>query len=187
MPGPLRLPGSTHDDRIGPRSVVMPLPIVRGARPRRTQRHLGLDSVVHWPRAPEDDQILLGLGLLSRWPISRLQQIEMPARHRSFAPVAMVATLGHPAGPLHVIIACLEYEPAYNDDRIAQAETVADLATDPDLDGPADRPHLLPAGSGHSASRWSRRCWRARQWTAAIHPITEQRYTAQELSWSAGS
>ena len=34
-----------------------------------------------------------------------------------------------------MIITCLEYEPAYNDDRIAQAETVADLATDPDLDG----------------------------------------------------
>ena len=46
----------------------------------------------------------------------------------------MVATLGHPAGPLHVIIACPEYEPAYNDDRIAQVETLADLATDPDLD-----------------------------------------------------
>ena len=40
-----------------------------------------------------------------------------------------------PAGPLHVIITCLEYEPAYNDDRIAQVETVAGLATDPDLDG----------------------------------------------------
>jgi endonuclease/exonuclease/phosphatase family metal-dependent hydrolase len=87
------------------------------------------------PRAPEDDQILLGLGLLSRWPISTLRQVEMPARHRSFAPVTMVATLGHPAGPLPVIIACLEYEPAYNDDRIAQAKTLADLATDPDLDG----------------------------------------------------
>ena len=47
----------------------------------------------------------------------------------------MVATLRPPAGPLHVIITCLEFEPAYNDDRIAQAETVADLATDPDLDG----------------------------------------------------
>jgi endonuclease/exonuclease/phosphatase family metal-dependent hydrolase len=87
------------------------------------------------PRAPEDDEVLLGLGLLSRWRISTLRQVEMPARHRNFVPVTMVATLGHPAGPLHVIIACLEYEPAYNDDRIAQARTLAELATDPDLDG----------------------------------------------------
>jgi endonuclease/exonuclease/phosphatase family metal-dependent hydrolase len=52
------------------------------------------------PRAPEDDQILLGLGLLSRWPISKLQQVELPARHRSFGPVAMVATLGPPCGTI---------------------------------------------------------------------------------------
>jgi endonuclease/exonuclease/phosphatase family metal-dependent hydrolase len=29
----------------------------------------------------------------------------------------------------------LEYEPAYNDDRMAQARALADLATDPALDG----------------------------------------------------
>jgi endonuclease/exonuclease/phosphatase family metal-dependent hydrolase len=61
-----------------------------------------------------------------------------PARHRpGFDPVALVATLAHPAGPLHVVVACLEYDPAYNDDRIAQAGAVAELATDPALDGPA--------------------------------------------------
>jgi endonuclease/exonuclease/phosphatase family metal-dependent hydrolase len=48
----------------------------------------------------------------------------------------MVATLAHPAGPLQVVAACLEYEPAYNDDRIAQAQALVDLATDPALDGP---------------------------------------------------
>jgi hypothetical protein len=48
----------------------------------------------------------------------------------------MVATLAHPAGPLQVVAACLEYEPAYNDDRIAQAAAVADLTTDPQLDAP---------------------------------------------------
>jgi endonuclease/exonuclease/phosphatase family metal-dependent hydrolase len=87
------------------------------------------------PRDQDDDELALGLGLLSRWPIIHLRPVEMPARHRNFAPVAMVATLTHPAGPLHVIITCLEYEPAYNDDRIAQARAMADLATDPRLDG----------------------------------------------------
>jgi endonuclease/exonuclease/phosphatase family metal-dependent hydrolase len=120
------------------------------------------------PRAPEDDQILLGLGLLSRWPISKLQQVEMPARHRSFAPVAMVATLGHPAGPLHVIIACLEYEPAYNDDRIAQVETLADLATDPDLDGSAP---IIVAGDLNAAPT-----------SAVLRPLSDVLTDA----WSAG-
>jgi endonuclease/exonuclease/phosphatase family metal-dependent hydrolase len=88
------------------------------------------------PRAEGEEELSLGLGLLSRWPIINLRSVEMPARHRGFSPVAMVSTLDHPAGPLHVIVACLEYEPAFNDDRLAQARTVAELATDPSLDGP---------------------------------------------------
>jgi endonuclease/exonuclease/phosphatase family metal-dependent hydrolase len=60
---------------------------------------------------PEDDDLTLGLGLLSRWPIDTLRQVEMPARHRPFGPVTLAATLQHPAGPLHVLVACLMYEP----------------------------------------------------------------------------
>jgi endonuclease/exonuclease/phosphatase family metal-dependent hydrolase len=78
----------------------------------------------------------LGLGLLSRWPITGLRRVQTPARHRTLDPVALVAALAHPAGPLHVVVACLEYEPAYNDDRAAQARALVDLATDPVLDGP---------------------------------------------------
>jgi endonuclease/exonuclease/phosphatase family metal-dependent hydrolase len=88
------------------------------------------------PRSDEDEVVELGLGLLSRWPITGLRRVETPARHRTLDPVALVATLAHPAGPLHVVVACLEYEPAYNDDRIAQARALVDLATDPALDGP---------------------------------------------------
>jgi endonuclease/exonuclease/phosphatase family metal-dependent hydrolase len=87
------------------------------------------------PRAGEDEKLTLGLGLLSRWPITSLERIELPARHRPFSPVAMVARLEHPAGPLPIVVACLEYESAYNDDRMAQAQALADLATDPALDG----------------------------------------------------
>ena len=60
----------------------------------------------------------------------------MPARHRSFAPVAIVARLQRPDGPLPILVACMEYEPAYNDDRMAQAQTLADIASDTGLDGP---------------------------------------------------
>ncbi len=83
-----------------------------------------------------DEELTLGLGLLSRWPIASVERVEMPARHRRFSPVAIVARLQHPDGLLSVVVACLEYEPAYNDDRMAQGHALADLATDPALDGP---------------------------------------------------
>ena len=88
------------------------------------------------PEIPDHQGVALGLGLLSRWPITSLRPVELPARHRGHAPVTLVAALEHPAGRLHVVVACLEYEPAYNGDRIAQARALADLATDPALDGP---------------------------------------------------
>jgi endonuclease/exonuclease/phosphatase family metal-dependent hydrolase len=89
------------------------------------------------PTTADHEGVAIGLGLLSRWPIASLREVELPARHRpELHPVSMVATLAHPAGPLPVVAACLEYEPAYNDDRIAQAHALVDLATDPALDGP---------------------------------------------------
>ena len=117
--------------------------------PRSTQAHefaaeLGMQAgfgepsyppVSDVPRPNEDEEFTLGLGLLSRWPITSLERVELPARHRPFSPVALVASLEHPAGPLPIVVACLEYEPAYNDDRLAQAQALADIATDPALDG----------------------------------------------------
>lgn len=115
-----------------------------------TQAHefagrLGLHAVYAAPGLPpppvpaeNEDQagVAMGIGLLSRWPICTVRRVEIPARHRNPAPVAMVASLEHPAGALHVVVACLEWEPAYNDDRIALAHALVDLATDPALDGP---------------------------------------------------
>ena len=89
------------------------------------------------PQHPDQAGVEVGLGLLSRWPITAARDTPLPARHRSEAPVALTATLAHPAGPMHVVTACLEWEPAYNDDRVAQAHALVDLATDPHLDGTA--------------------------------------------------
>ena len=117
------------------------------ATERTTQAHelagqLGLHAGFAAPSYPPEtdiarpDDAALGLGILSRWPVDALRPVPTPARHRpGFDPVALVASLAHPAGPLHVVVACLEYEPAYNDDRVAQARAVAELATDPALDG----------------------------------------------------
>ena len=89
------------------------------------------------PEHPDQADVDLGLGLVSRWPITATRIVRLPARHRPEAPVTMIATIAHPEGPVQVVVTCLEWEPAYNDDRIAQARFVADAATDPRLDGPA--------------------------------------------------
>ena len=86
-------------------------------------------------RDPDFEDVTLGVALLSRWPITGVRTVEMPGRHRSFTSVAMAATVAHPVGALPVVVACLEYEPAYKDDRIAQARLLAEVATDPALDG----------------------------------------------------
>ncbi len=92
------------------------------------------------PEPPENEDqagVDLGIGLLSRWPIKDVRRVPLPSRHRAQPPVAVIATVTHPAGPLPVVATCLEWEPAYNDDRIAQVCALADVATDPRLDGPA--------------------------------------------------
>ncbi|MFI7547530.1 endonuclease/exonuclease/phosphatase family protein [Actinoplanes sp. NPDC049599] len=95
------------------------------------------------PPAPEPVEepgqlgVTVGLGLLSRWPILRTEIRELPHPQRpGAAPTALVAALDHPRGPLHVIVACREWEPRYAADRAAQSQALADLVTDPALDGP---------------------------------------------------
>jgi endonuclease/exonuclease/phosphatase family metal-dependent hydrolase len=86
--------------------------------------------------APDHAGVELGVALLSRWPIVRRDVITMPARHRAWDPVILRASVAHPAGPLPVLVACLEHATTYSDDRLAQASLLADLATDPATDGP---------------------------------------------------
>jgi endonuclease/exonuclease/phosphatase family metal-dependent hydrolase len=86
------------------------------------------------PESPDQRGVEVGIGILSRWPLDDVREVPLPARHRP-APVSLVATAEHPAGPLHVIATCLEWESAFNDDRLAQAQALADLATDPEFDG----------------------------------------------------
>jgi endonuclease/exonuclease/phosphatase family metal-dependent hydrolase len=50
--------------------------------------------------------------------------------------VILKASLAHPAGPLRVLVACLEHATTYSDDRLALASLLADLATDPTTEGP---------------------------------------------------
>lgn len=87
------------------------------------------------PRSPDDENVTLGVALVSRWPIRSYRVEPLPARHRNWSPVALVATVDHPAGPLPVVTSCLDYGIPYSDDRFAQAVFLAERATRPEHDG----------------------------------------------------
>lgn len=87
------------------------------------------------PETPDQAGVALGVGVLSRWPLADVRRHRLPAAHRSDPPVALHATIAHPAGPLHVIVSCVEWEPEFADDHLAQTRALTDLLMDPSLDG----------------------------------------------------
>jgi endonuclease/exonuclease/phosphatase family metal-dependent hydrolase len=94
------------------------------------------------PESPDQVGVDLGVAVLSRWPLSRVQHVMLPARHRD-EPVALLATLDHPRGPLRAIVACVEWDPAFIDDHLAQTRALSELASSAELDGP--QPVLITA------------------------------------------
>jgi endonuclease/exonuclease/phosphatase family metal-dependent hydrolase len=106
---------------------------------------------------PDHPGVDAGLGLVSRWPILSLETPGLPHDQRGGAhPVALVATLDHPRGPLHVIVTGTEWETQFAADHLAQTRFLAALATDKRFDGPlpvllladlnasVDQPELAP-------------------------------------------
>jgi endonuclease/exonuclease/phosphatase family metal-dependent hydrolase len=97
------------------------------------------------PSRPESSDhvgVDVGVAVLSRWPVAEVRQHRLPSANRP-EPVALVATIDHPAGPLHVVTTCVEWEPAFFDDHMAQTRALAALVADPALDG--ELPVLLAA------------------------------------------
>jgi endonuclease/exonuclease/phosphatase family metal-dependent hydrolase len=94
------------------------------------------------PESPDQGGIEVGVAVLSRWPILQVREHRLPSANR-VQPVALLATLNHPAGPLHVMASCVEWEPEFADDHLAQTRALAALLLDPGLDGPL--PVLLVA------------------------------------------
>jgi endonuclease/exonuclease/phosphatase family metal-dependent hydrolase len=114
-------------------------------------RRLGLYAAYAGPSfppppalSPDHMGVDLGVGVLSRWPIVRTRPVALPSRDRH-DPVALVATADHPDGPLHVVVACVEWEaaPAFAEQRRAQTQVLSEVLADPELDGPL--PVLLTA------------------------------------------
>lgn len=95
------------------------------------------------PESPAQEGAQLGVGVVSRWPVLATRHHALPSAHRSFDPVALEATLDHPAGALHVFTTATEWEPAFADDHLAHTRRLAELVSDSALDGPL--PVLLAA------------------------------------------
>lgn len=93
------------------------------------------------PEQPDQCGVTLGVGLLSRWPIIATAEHRLPARQRDVAPVALVATVASPIGDLDVVVSCVEWEPAYVDDHVAQTAALAGLVRG----RPVQRPVVLAA------------------------------------------
>lgn len=88
-------------------------------------------------QSPDQHGIELGVGLVSRWPILHTESHDLPNEQRGGpAPAALLATLDHPRGPLHVVVVGTEWEPQFAGDQLAQCRALAALATDVRLDGP---------------------------------------------------
>jgi endonuclease/exonuclease/phosphatase family metal-dependent hydrolase len=92
------------------------------------------------PDPPEHgDQagVLMGVGLVSRRPIRVIGHHELPVSHRQVAPVALEAEVTVAGTPVRVLVAAVEWEPAYADDHLAQTTRLAELLGTATPDAPA--------------------------------------------------
>jgi endonuclease/exonuclease/phosphatase family metal-dependent hydrolase len=87
------------------------------------------------PQRPDQAGVEVGVGVLSRWPIFEARQHRFPSGHRPEV-VALAVVADHPAGPLHVLTSCIDWEPRLGSRRPDQAGVLAALLTDPSRDGP---------------------------------------------------
>jgi endonuclease/exonuclease/phosphatase family metal-dependent hydrolase len=101
------------------------------------------------PEHPDQAGVLMGVGLVSRWPIRDVAAHELPVSHRQVAPAALAARIEHPEAPFEVLVAATEWEPDFADDHLAQTERLAELLAAP----PLARPRFLLADLNCDASQ----------------------------------
>ncbi|GAA1039274.1 hypothetical protein GCM10009557_57500 [Virgisporangium ochraceum] len=111
---------------------------------RRLADALGMHAVFaapSLPAPPDGADGEVGVGLLSRWPVAAVDLHRMPSGHRAEDIVTIAAVVEHPAGPLPVLVSCLDWEPGSDGPRRAQLRELGRLLHDPSRDG--DLPVLL--------------------------------------------
>ncbi|WP_411700618.1 endonuclease/exonuclease/phosphatase family protein [Conyzicola sp.] len=90
---------------------------------------------------PDQYGVRMGLGLLSRWPITMVEAHPMPSQGRDL--VALIATVAHPLGPLHVVVGATSWEPDRLDEHSAQLAELGEIVSGPLSNG--ELPSLLLA------------------------------------------
>lgn len=107
--------------------------------PERTQADVLAEAVGGWPafvpvglppepdpvEHPSQEGVRMGLGLVSRWPIMRVERVETPSEGRVNA--ALVATVAHPRGELRVVVGATSWEPERVDETSAQVAALRRL------------------------------------------------------------
>ncbi len=83
---------------------------------------------------PSQEGVVMGLGLLSRWPIASVRAEPMPSEGRELA--ALVAELDHPEISLRVVVGATSWEPERRDETAAQVRELERLVLD-GSNGPA--------------------------------------------------
>ena len=83
---------------------------------------------------PDYYGVRMGLGLLSRWPISMVEAHPMPSEGRDL--VALLATIDHPLGPLHVVVGATSWEPEKLEEHSAQLARLGEIVSGPLSNGP---------------------------------------------------
>lgn len=71
---------------------------------------------------------VMGLGLVSRWPIESAESIDLPSDGRRNA--ALVATIAHPVGAVRVVVGATSWEPERIEETALQVQELQRLTRD---------------------------------------------------------
>lgn len=95
---------------------------------------------------PTQQGAVMGLGLVSRWPIEQVRAESMPSDGRDLS--ALVAEVAHPRGRMTVVVGATSWEPERRDETTAQVRRLERLV----LDGAGDLPAFLLADLNYDES-----------------------------------
>lgn len=97
-------------DAIGGYAAFVPVGLPPAPRP--------MDDPLH-------EGVQMGLGLVSRWPITRVARVATPSEGRVNA--ALVSSVQHPLGELRVVVGATSWEPDRVEETTAQVAALARL------------------------------------------------------------
>lgn len=110
---------------------------------------VGLPPEPDPPETTEQDGVVMGLGLVSRWPVEHVLAAPMPSKSRDLS--ALVATVAHPLGPVRVVVGATSWEPEREAETTAQVTELERLVVEGSDD--RDLPSLLLADLNYDSTQ----------------------------------